>query len=459
MHRLSTIIAVATPPGVGGVGIIRLSGKLSKTILEKMWRGSGKTVDKFVSHKLYYGSFVSSSGEILDRGMAVWMASPHSYTGEEVVEIQVHGSPLILEMLVKTGLHFGAVSAEPGEFTKRAYLNGKLDLSQAEAVADLIHASGEAALKQARDHYVGRLAARIAEWQQELIRLRAFVEASIDFPEEDIELIQKEGVAQRLSPLMVSIQELLNTYEEGRLHREGVKVALVGRPNAGKSSLMNALLGEERAIVHSQAGTTRDVIEETLVFDGILFRLFDTAGLRDADQEVEAMGVALAQQYLDRADLILWVLDVASSIHQEDIDFLEKLDFSKTLLCGNKIDLGLSFDPKTFLLPEDQNRLVLVSAKERTGLDSLRERMVDWVKRQRPQEVGGLRITRQRHQEALTEALKELSYAEETLEATGEVTLVAHHLKRGHAALSCLTGSDVTEDLLDSIFREFCIGK
>lgn len=461
MPKLSTIAAIATPPGVGGVGILRLSGPKSKSILGKLWKSeSGLTVDKFTSHRLYYGNFVDfECGQVVDKGLAVWMQPPHSYTGEEVIEIQVHGSPLILEKLLELTLQQGACVAEPGEFTKRAYLNGKIDLLQAESVADMIDASSQGALKQARDHYTGCLSVRIAELQQELVRLRAFVEASIDFPEEDIELIQKEGVTGRLNPILVSLRELLNTYDEGRLHREGVRVALVGLPNGGKSSLLNALVGERRAIVHSEAGTTRDVIEESVTFQGLRFRLFDTAGLRKTESEVEAIGVGLSYQEMEKADLILWVVDVSNPMQLEELDRLEKLDFDKTILCANKTDLPLKWDPKTFLLEKDLEDFLYISALTGAGLESLREKMVAWVGRRPSQEAGGLRITRQRHKEALEESLKELSYAEATLENLGEVTLVALHLKRAHEALGRLTGSDITEDLLDSIFREFCIGK
>ncbi|OGQ05922.1 MAG: tRNA uridine-5-carboxymethylaminomethyl(34) synthesis GTPase MnmE [Deltaproteobacteria bacterium RIFCSPLOWO2_01_44_7] len=460
MSKESTIAAIATPPGVGGIGVVRISGPEAKRVLKRVWKSPKIPVENYISHRFYYGKIENlSTGEFIDQGLAVWMKAPHSYTGEDVVEIHGHGSPLLLEKVLESCIQAGAKLAGPGEFTKRAYLNRKLDLAQAEAVADLISASSETGLKQAKEHLTGRLSQRILEFQSELVRLRAFVEASIDFPEEDIEILQKEGIVNRLSPIQVALQELLATYSEGRLHREGVRTVLVGRPNVGKSSLLNALAGHNRAIVHETPGTTRDVVEALVSFGGFAFHLSDTAGLRKTKEAVEALGVEKSEELLQSSDLVLWVLDGSSPINSFDIDFLASIDLTKTLICINKIDLGLAFNPAQFFLKKDKEQLLFLSALKGEGIKELQEKMVAWIKKKNPKENTGLCITKLRHKEALEGATKELAKAGTALAGKASVELIAIHLKKGHEHLGTITGSNVSEDLLDTIFSEFCIGK
>lgn len=439
--------------------MVRLSGPSSKEVLKSLWKNPASQVDNFITRRLYYGNFVSpSTGELLDSGFAVWMKAPHSYTGEDVVELQGHGSPLVMEKLVQAAINGGAVAASPGEFTKRAYLNGKIDLAQAEGVADLIGASSEAALFQAKEHLIGKLSQKIGGIQSELVKLRAFVEASIDFPEENIEMIQKNGVLDRLAPIEAGLKGLLETYEEGRFCREGVRTVLVGRPNVGKSSLMNALLGTNRAIVHHKSGTTRDVVEEWSSFGGYTFQLMDTAGLRKTPDEVEALGMERTTGLLGSADLLLWILDGSSPLEEADFDFLATFDPKKAILCVNKVDLGLAWDP-TALLNGNKASLCLISALKGDGISELQKKMTAWVKGGKRMENTGVVITKLRHKEALESTLQELSRTRAILEEKGSVEFAAHHLGKAHQALGMITGTNISEELLDSIFSEFCIGK
>lgn len=460
MPSETTIAAIATPPGVGGVGVVRISGPKAKEVLKSLWKSPNVPVDNFASHRFYYGKIIDLSTEaLLDKGMAVWMKSPNSYTGEDVVELNLHGSPIILEKIVGLCLQHGCQMAGPGEFTKRAYLNGKMDLAQAEAVADLISASSEEGLRLAKDHLAGRFSQRIHELQQELVRLRAFVEASIDFPEEDVALIQKEGALAKLAPIRAAITELLATYHQGQATREGLKTVIVGRPNAGKSSLLNTLLGKSRAIVHQDPGTTRDVIEETCRIDGYAFHLFDTAGIRRTNEAVEAIGVERAEALIEEAALVLWLVDGSANLQTDDFDFLCKLNLKKTIVCINKSDMDLVWDPKTLALNEGEEDWVKISAKTGAGLDVLQQRMVGWIKRLSPREGTSLAVSRLRHKEALASALQELTSGEENFTQESKVELLALHLQKAHEHLGSITGANISEDLLDKIFSEFCIGK
>lgn len=446
MKNQNTIVAIATPCGNGGVGVIRLSGPDAKRILKEVWKSEKKIVDNFASHRLYLGIIVDSSGKFIDKGLGVWMRAPHSYTGEEVVEIHGHGSPFLLDKILQACLDAGARLAEPGEFTKRAYLNGKMDLAQAEAVADVIAASSEMALLQAREHLSGQFSKKIAEFQEELVRLRAFVEASIDFPEEDIEFIQKEGILARMQPIQVALSEFLGTYHEGRLYREGIKTVLVGRPNVGKSSLLNALARRPAAIVSAQAGTTRDVVEVALDLGGLPVVIADTAGLRDAGDAIEAEGVRRARDWAAEADLKLLVSEAA--VWPELDPAITPLLDDGSLLVLSKADLAPSS------AQGGDGRAWPVSAVTGAGIEALlAELAAAAARRYGPGAEAAL--TRPRHRESVAEALTAI---DRTL-GGGPAELVAEDLRLALRALGRITGQTGAEDLLEVIFRDFCIGK
>ena len=460
MKSKETIVAIATPPGQGGIGVLRLSGPKAKAILARLWINKDKSVDKFESHRLYLGKIVD------DSALTVWMKAPHSYTGEDVVEIQAHGSQLLLEKILDLCLRNGARLAGPGEFTERAYLNGKLDLAQAEAVADVISATSEAGLKNAQEQLSGKLSGEIKKLQKEILQLRAFVEATIDFPEEDIEMIRGAQIQERLQPIQEKIDRLIASHATGKKYREGVTVVLAGRPNAGKSSLFNALLREDRAIVHDAPGTTRDVIEESVVWEGLLFRLIDTAGMRDTAHAVEAMGVARTQGRIESADFVLWLMDGSTIETEEDQKIRAGFDPHCTLVVVTKSDLpqqALQNVPVTFCNKNDRRCLshsvMQISAKTGEGLEGLRKILVERIRQQHPQEGGGVVVTRLRHKEALESGGLALRKASIGLQQRVSSEFVAEHLKEANKCLGSIIGEVTTEDLLGEIFSKFCIGK
>ena len=455
-----TICAIATPPGHGGIGIVRISGNEAKNILEKMWDGKAPA-SSFESHRMYFGR-IRDNGEIIDAVFSVWMKAPHSYTGEHVVEISCHGGPAVLNRIIQSCIYAGARTAEPGEFSKRAFLNGKMDLAQAEAVADLIAATSEEASRLARQQLDGHLSQKITAILNDMTSLRAFVEASIDFPEEDIEFIGKEKIRDQLEGIAKRIKALANTYHEGRLLRDGVRVSLVGKPNVGKSSLFNALLGQDRAIVHHTSGTTRDLVTDTIQIGGAAFHMTDAAGLWETSHEVERIGIEKSYQAIKQADVILFVIDGSHPTDVNDENILRNLDIEKTVLCINKSDLA---NPPIPPLEKGgkggfEGSAIRISALCGDGIDVLKERLVQYAQKHTCQAGHeSVMITSARHKEALDEAIKEMEFGNQAITDGKSAEFVAHHLFAAHEALGRITGKVSTEELLDHIFSRFCIGK
>ncbi len=469
-----TIIAVATPPGEGGIGVLRLSGPKAPEALKSIWRGQ-QSVDRFTSHRLYFGHFFEPNTELcLDKGLAVWMRAPSSYTGEDVVEIQVHGGPLLLHRFLEVLVAWGLRPAAPGEFTRRAFLNGKIDLLQAEAVGALIHAQSEAALHNAQRQLEGRLSQEIKKLRGQCIDLLARVEAAIDFPEEDIEIIAPQQTQTQIEQITRVLRAWLEKFQVGRLLREGVRLALVGRPNVGKSSLLNRLLGEDRAIVHDSPGTTRDVIEAWVHWDGIAYQIFDTAGLREGEEAVEQEGIRRSKLKAESADLILWLIDAAEGWTEADREVAQTLQ-GRVLLVANKTDklptdLGLSELELGFSKGEFSNDLpshwtlaapspLGVSAVQGTGLEKLKQSIGVAVGVTQVREQNHAYLNNVRHQRALQQALVSLKRAHQALEGGLPAECVAADLREVAHFLGELIGEISTEDILDKIFQEFCLGK
>jgi len=454
--QTETIAAISTAPGEGAIGILRISGSMARPLLEKIFRlPSGQTAEKITSHRMLYGRIVTPDGTTLDEVMAIYMQAPKTYTREDVVEIQCHGSLAALQAINHLVLDNGARPAEPGEFTLRAFLNGRIDLTRAEAVMDVIRSRTERSLLQAESQLSGRLGNRIGELREELIRLLAHVEAYIDFPEEDLPDKEAAAFDHRAGKLRISVEQLLGTYEQGRIFREGSSVAIVGRPNVGKSSLLNLLLAQERAIVTDQPGTTRDTVEETISVGGIPVRLIDTAGIREGRDHAESEGIRRSREAIRQADLVLLVLDRSLPMAKSDSELLDLLEKHDTIIVMNKADLPLAEDPARDRLLSSR---VEISAKTGAGLPALQSAIQARILK-KPASTETVMITRSRHRDALEQAGAGLGRFRSDLAEGSPLEFLALSLRESLDSLDRILGRTTPDDVLGVIFSDFCIGK
>lgn len=450
-----TIVALATPPGIGAIGVIRLSGTKAIEIVNDLFHS--KDLSQQPSHTIHVGT-IKDGETILDEAVVSLYKNPRSYTGEDVVEISGHGSPFVLQQIINACLHRGARLAKPGEFTQRAFLKGKLDLAQAEAVADLIASNTAASQKTAIHNIRGGFSDKLKELRDQLIKFSALIELELDFSQEDVEFADRKQFYVLINELTQLTGQLINSFRLGNVIKNGVSVAIVGKPNAGKSTLLNALLQEDRAIVSDIPGTTRDTIEEIINIDGILFRLIDTAGIRQHTSDViESIGVERSLDKIKTADLVLYIFDAA-----ENLDEINKLhiDFQKRelnyLLVANKIDsFGETEAKQKFSSLEN---LVFISAKDHKHLEVLKERMVDKVITGKVQAEDTI-VTNARHYHALKEVAKSLADIKKGLDEKLTGDLLALDIRRALHYLGEITGEITNEDQLDYIFSKFCIGK
>ncbi|MBK9140018.1 MAG: tRNA uridine-5-carboxymethylaminomethyl(34) synthesis GTPase MnmE [Verrucomicrobia bacterium] len=456
MNPNDTIAAISTPLGEGGLAVVRLSGPRALAIADTFFTPIGRQAPKpsaAASHTLHLGR-ITLAGRVVDEVLLAVMRAPRTYTREDVVEISCHGGLLPAKLVLDAVLAAGARPAEPGEFTKRAFLNGRLDLAQAEAVADLIHSRTELALRAAHEQLAGALSQRIRALRDHLMHVLAHVEAQLDFPDEDIAPETQARLLERLDDAQEEIRKLLLTAPEGQLLRRGVRAAIVGRPNVGKSSLLNQLLGRDRAIVSPLPGTTRDTIEETANIRGLPIVFIDTAGLRESDDELEREGMRRSRAALDQAELIVHVLDASAPLTAADQRDLAGLASRKRIIVLNKSDLPLAFPADA--LPADTIR---VSCLTGAGIEALKDRFRDllWTGQLH---AGTDQVTiNVRHEDALRRAAAALEPARQALRAGVPLDLVALDLRTAVNAVGEIVGQTATEDLLDSIFRQFCIGK
>lgn len=450
-----TIAAIITPPGEGGVGIIRMSGPQAVFIGLSLYRSpSHSPLDRFQTHRVYFGKFIDpETGEILDQGLLLPMLAPKSYTGEDVVEIQVHGGPYLLERLLSIVLSAGARLAHPGEFTQRAFLNGRMDLTQAEAVMDLIRSRTEGSRKAAMVQLAGKLGQKVHKMRTGLVEILTRLEAQIDFPEEIDELPAGE-LRAALHDLRKELEKLLDSARSGRILRQGLSLAIVGRPNVGKSSLLNALLQEDRAIVTEVPGTTRDLIEDYLDIKGVPVKVVDTAGIRDSFDRVEQLGIERTKRAVAEADLVLLVVSAAEGFTKEDQEIQTLTNDKDMILVANKMD-----ERPAFRLEGFPYSCVHISAKDHQGLKELEEALYQAMfGKNQALERQEIAISA-RHQAALEEVGRSIDRVFNSLEKGMAADFLTIDLKQAILSLGEVTGETVSDEVIERIFAEFCVGK
>ena len=446
---IDTIAAIATPAGIGGIGIIRISGSKSASILRSM------TARDLTPRQAMFCKFYDNSGRVIDEGIALYFPKPNSYTGEDVCEIQCHGGPVLLDLLLQSVIEQGARTADPGEYTRRAYLNGKLDLAQAEAIADLINSSTASAALSAMRSLQGEFSERIHHIMNLLTKLRMYVEAAIDFPEEEIDFLQNQELANSLKSIRKKLNKLSDQATRGSLLREGLHVVIAGLPNAGKSSLLNRFAGQERVIVTPIAGTTRDSIDITINLDGLPVHFTDTAGLGETSNVVEAEGVRRAWYAIGKANLILYTIDDSKGTTEEDRQFMDRLEHSKLVEVRNKADLtGMNSENNS---SDQACGKLYVSAKHGTGMNQLIQQIQRIAGISTEEE--GLFLARRRHIESIRKSLKFVDNAQKAFVNGRAGELMAQDLRDAHDALGEVVGLVSPDELLGEIFSNFCIGK
>jgi tRNA modification GTPase len=446
IENIDTIAAIATPPGNGGVGIIRISGTLVTEIAKQLLNKS------LIPRHALFSSFIDDDGSVIDSGISLYFPAPASYTGEDILELQGHGGSVVLDMLLRRVISLGARLANPGEFTERAFINNKLDLAQAEAVADLIESSTEQSVRSAQKSMQGVFSAQINELVNELTELRIYVEAAIDFVDEEIDFLTDGVVENRIVRLLQSIRKIQKTAQQGRLLRDGMTVVLAGKPNVGKSSLLNALAGHEAAIVTDIAGTTRDVLRERIQLDGMPLHIIDTAGLRESDNSIEKEGIRRAHEEIRKADKILLLIDAREP---ETRDLLKTLPTNIDITrIYNKIDL-LGIAPE--IKQTENGYSCYLSIKTGEGMDLLKQHLKQSVGFN--ESTDNVFIARRRHIEALRKGYEFVQSALNQLQVSQAGELVAEDLRQAQMSLAEITGTVTSDDLLGKIFSSFCIGK
>lgn len=446
-----TIAAIATPPGEGGVAIIRISGSEALDIGSKIFSGPVKS---YRSHTAHYGKILNDKNEKVDDVLLFVMLGKRSFTGEDTVEIHCHGGALITRRVLEVVLNAGARAARPGEFSFKAFMNGKIDLAQAEAIQALIGAKNEQALNAAESQLSGSLSKKITSFQKELTDIAAILEAWVDFPEEGLEFASMEEICAGLRSVSQKMEHLLSTFHNGKIIHEGIAMCLIGSPNAGKSSLMNALLEKDRAIVSPIPGTTRDLLEDHLRLNGLNFKLIDTAGIRPAEDLIEIEGIRRSKEAMDKSDLILFVLDLSKGIGDEEARLMDQVPRGKTIAIWNKMDLPHHEIPK-----HDFPHSVFVSAKTGEGLSKLHQKIDEVIWEKGPPSKEEILITNLRHKESLERALKACRQLTAGLETGISPEFLASDMRQCLSELGAIIGTNITEDILSAIFSKFCIGK
>lgn len=469
--QTDTIAAIATAVSDSGIGIIRISGSDALLVADKVYRSpkNQKKLLQAASHTIHYG-YIYDEDELIDEVMVAVMRSPHSYTTEDTVEINCHGGILVMNRILETVLHHGARLAQPGEFTKRAFLNGRIDLSKAEAVMDLIHSKNEFAMKASVNQLKGSVSAKVRSLREDILYEIAFIESALDDPEH----ISLEGYPDKLMAktrgLSQELKKLIDSADNGKMLKDGIRTVILGKPNAGKSSLLNVLVGEDKAIVTSVAGTTRDVLEESIKLHGIGLNMIDTAGIRDTEDEVEKIGVEKARKYANQADLVIYVVDSSRELDENDEEIIELIRDKKVIVLLNKTDLEPVVTEEQIKdkfreiyegeeKHDDSLHVIRTSTKDNTGIDEFEKTIQDMFFAGRIAVNDEIYITNQRHKEALVEAYDSLKMVQKSLEDEMPEDFYSIDLMSAYAALGRIIGEEVGEDLVNEIFSKFCMGK
>ncbi|MFN0157773.1 MAG: tRNA uridine-5-carboxymethylaminomethyl(34) synthesis GTPase MnmE [Bacteroidota bacterium] len=446
-----TIGAISTAMGEGAISVVRVSGPLAFSLIDPIFQGK-RTLSDAAGYTIHLGHLITQSGKVIDEVLVSVFRSPHSYTGEDLLEISCHGGTVMSQQVLESVLSRGVRQADPGEFTKRAFLNGKLDLAQAEAVANIISAKSKRSISTSMDQLRGKLSDCVESIKQELLDICALLELELDFSDEGVEISSKDAISERLNNVITRIESLIQSFDQGRIHREGVTVAIIGKPNVGKSSIFNALLNSDRSIVTHIAGTTRDTIEESIQIDGVLFRLIDTAGIRTSEDPVEVEGIKRTHDYIESSDIIVTVIDctdIPGSITTKDPHSQQK---SLTVL--NKIDLLSSHEHDRQILDDK----VAVSSKTGAGIPTLKKSLSRLVSSDRIA-TSDVEISSLRHYEALSSSVNSLKAALSSIDSQRSTELAAADIRSAMNSLSEITGEITTDDILNRVFGSFCIGK
>ncbi|MGM0501531.1 MAG: tRNA uridine-5-carboxymethylaminomethyl(34) synthesis GTPase MnmE [Bacillota bacterium] len=460
MYSDDTIAAIATAVGESGIGIIRISGAEAIAIADNIFESiKNKKLNDVETYTAHYGHILDQESQVIDEVIALVMKEPKTYTTEDVVEINCHGGTVVLRKILDLVLDQGARLAEPGEFTKRAFLNGRIDLAQAEAVADLIQSKTEASMQVALDQLEGGLSEEVNAIKQDVVSLLAHLEATIDFPEDEIDDFDSEELAVRIDAVQQQLEDLLATSERGKILKEGIEAAIVGRPNVGKSSLLNSLVREKRAIVTDIPGTTRDIIEEVINIDGIPVKIIDTAGIRNAEDQIEKIGVEKSEEYLAKAELILLVVDISAGITAADEQLLKDAQGKEVVVIANKLDLDHQLELKKIknILPEAP--IVKTAAIANQGINELEDAISELVYSGQVNANEETMVSSLRHKKALQRAEQNIADVKEAFEKGLANDFLTIDLRAALEAINEITGDAIGEDIIDQIFADFCLGK
>lgn len=458
---MSTIAAISTAPAIGGIGIVRMSGKDCFEVLEKIFKPKNpETIENIDGYRIKYGTIVNpETNRIVDEVLVSYFKCPKSYTAENMCEINSHGGIVVLREILELCLKNGAELAKPGEFTERAFLNGRIDLTQAEAIIDIINAKSTREAQESANQLEGYLSRKINEIREKIMDIMVNIEANIDYPEYDVEEVSNKDAENKLKEIENELIKLSKTFENGKILKEGVKIAIIGSPNAGKSSLLNSMLKEERAIVTDIAGTTRDIIEEQISIEGIPFKVIDTAGIRDAKDKIEQIGIEKSKKAANEADVILAVFDSSVPLNDEDREILNLLKHKKSIIVLNKTDLKQIVNNECKEIQDVNTEVINISLKNNEGLERIYESLVKMFNLNQINLDNELTITNIRHQELINKAMESTRKALNDLNNSMPIDIISINIKEILEHLGEITGDNVSDDIIKSIFSKFCLGK